>query len=282
MKKHLAVFATLILFVFSVQHAAAQVDTSDDSQADINQIEVEIEKNVHKENVNPSTNLAPASGGQNATTGVPISDDKQTDTKINDISDLATLAPFSDVSVIQKKFLPKTDRFQFFGGLTSMMNDPWFTSVGLNANLSYFFTEQWGVELDGIFLSTASKDNIKLLQNNDHVQTNSIITVKGYYGASVVWAPIYGKMGMFGKKIIPFDMYFALGGGSSQIQNGSGGTTLHAATGQIFSITKNVGFRWDLTWNMVQATPTGQGSQNFNNILLAAGFSYFFPDAGYR
>jgi outer membrane beta-barrel protein len=280
MKKHLAIFAALILFVFSAQHAAAQVDTSDESQTDINQIEVEIEKNVHKDNVNPSTNLAPPSA-QN-TTGVPISDEKQTDVKINDISDLATLAPFSDVSVIQKKFLPKTDRFQLFGGLTSMMNDPWFTNLGLSAKLGYFFTEQWGVELDGLFLSTTARDNIKALQNNDQVSTSSIITVKGYYGASVVWAPIYGKMGMFGKKIIPFDMYFALGGGSSQIKNGSGGTTLHAATGQIFSISKSLGFRWDLTWNMVQATPAGQGSQNFNNILLAAGFSYFFPDAGYR
>jgi outer membrane beta-barrel protein len=271
MKKHLAVFAALILLCFSVQRASAQVDTSDDSQTDINQIESEIENNVQKDN-------SPAAAPQ----PTPSLNDDKPDQQINDISDLATLAPFSDVSVIQKKFLPKTERFQLFGGLTGMMNDPWFSSFGLSAKLGYFFTEQWGLELDGSFLSTSAKDNIKLLQNNDNVNTASIITIKGYYGASVVWSPIYGKMGMFNKKIVPFDMYFALGGGTSQIQNGSGGTTLHMATGQIFSISKSLGFRWDLTWNMVQATPAGEVAQHFNNILLSAGFSYFFPDAGYR
>ena len=283
MKKHLVIFATFAFVIFSAGRVLAQADTSDDSQVDINQIENEIEKNVQKE----STNLAPASNPNatlspnSAAPGAASGDDKP-GVQVNDISDLANLAPFSDVSVIQRKFLPKTERFQFFAGATSIMNDPWFTSLGLSAKLGYFFTEQWGLELDVMFLGTSKRDNIKQLQNNDGVHTDSIINVKGYYGASAIWSPIYGKMGLLGKKIIPFDMYFALGGGTSQISNGTGGTTIHLGTGQIYAINKSAGFRWDFSWNMVSAKPTGQGSQNFNNILLSAGFSFFFPEAGYR
>jgi outer membrane beta-barrel protein len=285
MKKHLVILATFTFVLLSANRAIAQADTSDDTQVDINQIENEIEKNVQKD----SSTLAPPSvpPTSSATTmATPNGDgDNGNGDSIHDLSDLATLAPFSDVSVIQRKFLPKTERFQLFGGAASIMNDPWFTTMGFNAKIGYFFTEQWGVELEGLFLGSSKRDNINQLQNNLNVNTSSIITIKGYYGASVVWSPIYGKMGMFGKKIVPFDMFFDVGGGTSQVSNGTGGTTLHFGTGQIFSISKSLGFRWDLAWHMVQATPAepvGQSAQNFNNILLSAGFSYFFPEAGYR
>jgi len=287
MKKHLVIFATFTFVIFSSARVLAQADTSDDSQVDINQIENEIEKNVQKDSsTSAPPSMPPASSSANPTSnatpnsGATSAGDKGS--QINDISDLTNLAPFSDVSVIERKFLPKTERFQFFAGATSIMNDPWFTNLGLSAKFGYFFTEQWGVELEGLFLSSSARDNIKLLQSNDGVNTSSIVTIKGYYGASVIWSPIYGKMGLFNKKIIPFDMFFALGGGSSQVDNGSGGTTIHLGTGQIFSITKAMAFRWDFAWNMVNAAPTGQSSQNFNNILLSAGFSFFFPEAGYR
>lgn len=202
--------------------------------------------------------------------------------KLEGFSGLGTLAPFSEVSVIQRRFLPKTGRFQLFGGLTSVVNDPWFSGFGFDGRFAYHFTEAWGIELTSVFLSNSQRQAIKDLYDQHGVKTDSIITAKNYYGASLVWTPIYGKMGLFNQRIVPFDMYFSLGGGTTGVDGGDGGGTLHFGTGQIFAVTKAVGLRWDFTWNAFSATPVGQSPQNFNNLLLSFGASFFFPEANYR
>lgn len=202
--------------------------------------------------------------------------------KLEDFSGLGRLAPFSEISIIQKRFLPKTKRFQFFAGLTGIMNDPWYFSAGGDARLSYNFTEAWGLELQGDVLSNSQREAIKELHDENGVNTDSIITSKAYYGASIVWSPIYGKMGLLNRRIVPFDMYFAVGGGTTQVDNGTGGSTIHLGTGQVYGVSKGFGLRWDFTWNMVSATPTNGTAQTFNNLMLSFGASFFFPEANYR
>ena len=231
---------------------------------DIDQIENEIESKAKKENrqVEQKQSSAPS--------------------KLEDFSGLGRLAPFSEISIIQKRFLPKTKRFQFFAGLTGIMNDPWYFSAGGDARLSYNFTEAWGLELQADALSNSQREAIKELHDENGVNTDSIITSKAYYGASIVWSPIYGKMGMLNRRIVPFDMYFAVGGGTTQVDNGTGGSTIHLGTGQVYGVSKGFGLRWDFTWNMVNATPTNGTAQTFNNIMLSFGASFFFPEANYR
>lgn len=232
------------------------------SSSDIDQIEAELEQR----------------------SGKPAYNDNEVvkEEKLEDFSGLGKLAPFSEVSVIQRRYLPKTKRFEFFGGLVNVVNDPWFMGIGLDARLGYHLTEAWGVELTGVFLSNSERQAIKSLYDEHAVQTDSIITAKGYYGGSVVWTPIYGKMGLFNRRIIPFDMYFSLGGGTTSVDGGNGGGTVHFGTGQIFAINKSLGFRWDFSWNNFNATPTVGSAQNFNNLLLTFGASFFFPGAKYR
>lgn len=233
-----------------------------ENSSDVDQIEAELEKRSAKPAVNESE---------------PVKEEK-----LEDFSGLGKLAPFSEVSVIQRRYLPKTGRFQFFGGLVNVVNDPWFSGIGLDARLGYHFTETWGVELTGVFLSNSERQAIKDLYDQHGVKTDSIITAKNYYGGSIIWTPIYGKMGLFNRRIIPFDMYFSLGGGSTKVDGGTGGSTVHFGTGQIFAINKSLGFRWDFTWNSFSATPTTGSAQNFNNLLLSFGASFFFPGAKYR
>ena len=58
-----------------------------------------------------------------------------------DLSQLAKLSDFSDVAVIQRRFQPKTGRFELSGhGLTSL-NNPFFTTLGLGAQAAYYFKE---------------------------------------------------------------------------------------------------------------------------------------------
>ncbi|MCB0362513.1 MAG: hypothetical protein KDD35_07320, partial [Bdellovibrionales bacterium] len=43
------------------------------------------------------------------------------------LSELSTLAPLSDIAVIQRRFLPKTKRFEASGSLMATINNPFFT-----------------------------------------------------------------------------------------------------------------------------------------------------------
>ncbi|MEZ0392952.1 MAG: outer membrane beta-barrel domain-containing protein [Pseudobdellovibrionaceae bacterium] len=233
-----------------------------DGSADVDQIEAELERKTAK----PS----------------PAEQEIVKEEKLEDFSGLGKLAPFSEISVIQKRFMPKSKRFEFFAGLANVVNDPWFMGTGFDARLGYHFTETWGAELTGVFLSNSKRQAIKDLYDQHGVQTDSIITAKNYIGGSLVWTPIYGKMGLFNRRIVPFDMYFALGGGSTGVDGGDGGNTLHLGTGQIFAISKGMGFRWDFSWNSFNATPKGASAQNFNSLLLTFGLSFFFPEAKYR
>lgn len=210
--------------------------------------------------------------------------------KVKSLTDLNKLAPFSDVSVIQKKYLPKTERFQLYaaGGLTT--NSPWFLNLGAKINLGYYFSESFGIELSGMFLSNSERDAAKEIRTNNNLQPDKFVVTKYNVGLDMVWSPIYGKITNLDNEIIPFDMYFALGAGtSSTTAQEKSVPTFHLGTGQIFAISKSMAFRWDYSWNFFQATPvadaastTAPTKSTYNDLVFTAGVSFFFPEVSYR
>lgn len=202
---------------------------------------------------------------------------------LTDLSGLANLAPFGDIAVIQKKFLPKSGRLEFFPGFGIVMNDAFFLNVGLNLRLAYFFTETMGLELAAHMVGTSEKQVTKDLANNAGVLTRTLVSPQGYYGAAFRWTPVYGKMGFLDKSIVPYDLYFLVGGGMTKTNQDSNETTFHFGTGQTFALTKWMAARWELSWyNYKAATKTGQGGGNFTNLWATIGVSFFFPEAKYR
>ncbi len=235
----------------------------------------------------PETNTAGNSQSaevDEATPGVNLNQ------KAERLTDLNRLSPFREISIIQKKFLPKSERFQFFAGGGTTTNSPWFLNLGLKVNLGYYFTETFGVELSGLFLSNTEREVAKEIRDNNELQPEKFINTKSYAGIDFVWAPIYGKLTMLNERIIPFDMYFSAGGGTSNTNSQEGSVpTFHIGMGQIFAINKAMAIRWDYSWTSFQATPvpdklsTGIAEKNsYNDLILTAGFSFFFPEARYR
>ena len=211
--------------------------------------------------------------------------------KIERLTDLNRLSPFREVSVIQKKYLPKTERFQFYAAGGTTTNSPWFLNLGVKVNIGYFFTESFGVEVGGMFLSNSEREVAKEIRENNRLQPEKFVNTKSHMGVDLVWAPIYGKVTFVNDRIIPFDMYFSGGVGSSSTNSQEGtNTTFHIGTGQIFAISKAMAFRWDYSWNMYQATPvadsllaSSKGEKNtYNDLILTAGVSFFFPEVSNR
>ena len=209
---------------------------------------------------------------------------------VKNLTDLNRLAPFSEVSVIQKKFMPKTQRFQLFAGGSVMTNTPWYNNVGAKLNLSYNFTETFGLELNTMFMTNSQRESTKEIREEHGLKAEQFIYTKRYTGLDLVWSPIYGKISNLNNSIIPFEMYFALGAGSSNTNAKEGDVpTIHFGLGQIFAITKSMAFRWDYSFNSFSGTPintdataTPPEKSNYNDLVLSAGISFFFPEASYR
>jgi len=210
--------------------------------------------------------------------------------KIRNLTDLNKLAPFQDISVIQKKFLPKAERLQIFTAAALMTNSPWFINLGVKINLAYHFTEALGIEVSGMFLTSSESEAAKEIRTNIKLEPNKFIVTKYNTLIDFVWSPIYGKVSNTENEIIPFDMYFSFGGGMSHTNSREGSVpTIHMGTGQIFALSKSMAFRWDYSWNFYQATPEAEvgataipTKNSFNDLIFTAGVSFFFPEASYR
>jgi outer membrane beta-barrel protein len=207
-------------------------------------------------------------------------------------SDLSKMIPFSEISVIQKKFLPKTNRFQLHIGGNYLSNNPFYDTIGLVGRLAFNFTESIGLEASAMALNRAPKYVTEDLKDIHAVLTSSIVSANSYYGLDLVLIPFYGKITWFDEKIIPYDFYLSLGGGVTGLTDiKDPASTIHIGVGQIYALTKNFVARWDLSANSYQAevpevtsagTTGKKHSQDFRDVFLGGGISFLFPGAGYR
>jgi outer membrane beta-barrel protein len=245
---------------FSLQSLAQENESNND---DLNVIELELENSRPKLKPNKIVTQGDRSN------------------KSTEFAELGNLAPFSEVSIIQKRFMPKTNRFQLFGGLSLTTNDPFYNTFGATVKGSYFITEMFGVELQYFSLTSTEAQSTKELYSVQNIGTDSLSYTKEYLGASLLWVPFYGKMTWFNKKIIPFDIYFGVGGGQTRTHLKSGIGTFQLSTGQIFAISKSVAIRWDFSWNFFSAKAINEDGM-INNLFFSAGASIFLPEAKYR
>lgn len=240
----------------------------DQEAEELDIIELELEKNAPK----------PKKDSSDEQLGPPVNKENV----LTNFSGLGTLSPFSEISVIQKRFLPKTGRFQFFGGLSVLTNNPFYNTVGVNGRAGYFLTETWGVEVSYFGLSTAERKTTEELRDIQGVKTENLVFPESFSGVDIMFVPIYGKLALFNERIIPFDLYFSAGVGQTKTQANQNVSTVHLATGQVFAISKAYAARWDLSWNTFSATGIDGSANTFNNLFITLGMSWFFPEASYR
>lgn len=209
--------------------------------------------------------------------------------RLKSITQLETLAAFDDIAVIQRRYLPKTQRFEFYPNIGLVTNNAFFFNALGSLRLGYYLTERWSIEAIGSFFFDSQSSVTKDLKEKKSVNTQSLILPEMYYGLDLKWSPIYGKMGMFNDKIVPFDMYFSLGGGITDTNQDTTPFTIHVGTGQIFAINKWSAFRWDLSayhytsrTNVVVNGNNVAKDDSFTDIELTIGVSFFFPEASYR
>lgn len=198
---------------------------------------------------------------------------------------LVRLAPYKDIAVLQKKYLPKTERFELFVGGSNLMNDAFFWTYGVSSKLSYHFTEQYAVEASlGVFEGSDRQvvEDLKTVG----VSTTGFVTSRQYYGLDFKWSPVYGKMSYLHRKIIPYEIYFTGGLGMTKTNQDYQEPSLHLGAGQMFAISKSLAVKWDFSYTFFKGRyldkQSEEQSQNVNNVFISVGLSWFFPEATYR
>lgn len=137
--------------------------------------------------------------------------------KDSSVEDLNRLSPFFDIVVIQRRFLPKTGRFEISPSIVLFLSSELFINTGLGGHFSFYFLEKHGVEIFGYY-STVFKRNLTVnLENN----LNIFGDIGGFRTEFIIaltykWMPVYGKISLFNRKIIPFDVVLSVGGGIVQ------------------------------------------------------------------
>lgn len=262
----------MTILILAAPGARAQDDDARGDAEELNIIEIELDKSRTEPVAPPDARDGRTGSAANG---------KAPEDRPLDFQGLGHLAPFTEVSVIQRRFLPKTGRFHAFVGGSLITNDPFFNTIGGALKLGYFFTESLGVELNYFGLTTSEAKSTQELKQIQNVKTDNLVLTKSFSAFDVIFVPIYGKMTWFNDRIIPFDLYFSLGGGSTATQAESAGT-VHFGTGQIFAASKSSAFRWDFSWNFFSATGVDGNKSTYNNLFLTVGWGWFFPEAKYR
>lgn len=199
-----------------------------------------------------------------------------------DMSQVRRLEPFKDIAVIEKRFLPKTKRFEVFAGGGGIINDAFFNNYEGGARLAWYLSEAWGAEFSYLAVGTSEKTVTSDLHTKHGVDTNQFVAPLSYYGGSVKYTPFYGKMALLNRRLIHFDHYFTAGAGMVSTNQRTNPVAAEIGTGQLYAITKSWAFRWDVTWLFYSSNTINGTAESTNNLFLTLGVSFFFPEATYR
>ena len=203
--------------------------------------------------------------------------------KAKKLSDLVYLSPFSDVAVIQRRFMPKTGRVSFSALSTFALSSEFFLNPGAEGHLTYHFLEKHGLELSGYYVFTFERGVSGDLDQIGVKVSEKLPIANSFFGLTYKWMPVYGKIAFYNNQILAFDTFFNLGFGMSGVkfQKITWEPVMVVGVGQVFAITRDLGLRWDLRFHMILRTQA-ISLQLLNDILFSIGLSYYYPSAGLR
>ena len=183
--------------------------------------------------------------------------------------------------VIQKNYMPKTQRFGFSAGLTLFPSDVFFKTFGAQIRGRYHYSETWGFEASGILLASAKSVELRDLESKQGVTANNLATLNNYFGANLYFSNIYGKYAFADRKIFPFEIYQTLGVGQIAT-NKSSSPALSLGFGQLLSLSRNQALRVDLSLLLYQTETIASAKQSASSVLVTVSYDSFFPSVGKR
>ncbi|MBY0452872.1 MAG: outer membrane beta-barrel domain-containing protein [Bdellovibrionaceae bacterium] len=201
---------------------------------------------------------------------------------VSDYSNIISETAYTDYSIIQRNYMPKSSRVQIKGGLSLVTNDVFYTNVGVNLGATYHFNETWGLGLYGTLLNSSANSDAQNIKDVQLVNIENLVTVKNTYGAALYYTPIYGKWALLSKRVIPFELYFS--GGVAQITNQSNdpSTAITLGAGQLISLGRSSALDVNLNLSLYRTKNINNQDQSNNSLLVTVSYCVFWPQPDYR
>ncbi|MCC2678067.1 MAG: hypothetical protein K0R29_643 [Pseudobdellovibrio sp.] len=201
---------------------------------------------------------------------------------ISDYSKVISQESYNDYSIVQRNYMPKSNRTQLKLGLSSVTNDVFYSNIGLGLGVAYYFNETWGAGITGTYLNSSRNSYAQNIRDVQLVNIENLVTLKNTYGINVLFTPVYGKWSLLNKKVIPFELYMQ--GGVSQITNQSNAvsTAMTVGLGQLISLTRSSALDINLNWYFYTTKNINNQDQSNNSMLLTVAYCMFWPKPTYR
>ncbi|MGE3760247.1 MAG: outer membrane beta-barrel domain-containing protein [Pseudobdellovibrionaceae bacterium] len=251
------VLTSLLVLSFSTEQAFSQVEDTTDYEVE------QLEKTLGDKE-SPSDQLP------------SIRIDAQKPAPTLDYKSINVDQDLSKVVVLQKISMPKTERVQISGGFALITNDQFYRNFGFQVRGGYHFTEKWGVEVSALILSQGKSSDLTDLESKQRTEADELNSPRGYTGIDIYFSSVYGKVALYDRKIYPFEFYQTIGFGQMKTAVESSAGTFHASIGQLFTRSRNDGFRWDLGLYLYPESNGGK-SQTSQSINLTLGWGLFVP-----
>lgn len=126
------------------------------------------------------------------------------------------------VKSVQRKVFIKKGRVELFPQVALSLNDAFYRNVMVGGSLAYHLADSLALEAGGGVVVARAESNVV---ENLRSATDSLPVgnpeLEYRADLNLQWAPIYGKLSLFGEAILHFDTYLTLGGGVFGTNNGA-------------------------------------------------------------
>lgn len=176
---------------------------------------------------------------------------------------VASSATAQERPTIQKRFAPKDNLLYVNATLMNHVRDDFYSSWGYGADLGFFISESFGVELRTVFLRTSLDD--AAIDLKERIGLTPDARPQRFWGqVGLRYAPGYGKMLMWESFVMHFDPQFVVHGGIAQAD----GRTLPS-----FSVAMSLlaHFRWGIKLK-VDLGMSIQGEDRDRGYVWTTGF----------
>lgn len=179
---------------------------------------------------------------------------------------------FREMGVVQKRSMPKAERFLLSPFATFDFSDGPYSNYSFHINPGYAISDFFEVYFNFVPFYIVSPRSIhdKLAALTPPL---SIIAArpKMQYGVELLWAPLYGKDSLGISRILRSDTFLKFGASQIAFDGGESGYAFKLGIGKTFFLTRSSGFRFCINYGYVQSIYGVSGgvlTKSFSSMLL--------------
>lgn len=178
----------------------------------------------------------------------------------------------AELEVIMSRQFTKSGKFRLEASYGFLTTDPFLSVTSMGGALAFYIGENWGIQAFG-FKHTANSSSAYDTAISLGFQP-LVNKPSSQVGAEALVSPLYGKLSVFGKSIVYFDIYGLIGASSTSTGTGSY-LSPHLGIGQQVYIAKR--FAIDLSSRMTRFTEklTNGSSRSITNAVTQIGIAFF-------